>query len=159
MKYIVYTDGSYKEFPGVGAFYSSAATIAREDGQHQTSLTKVGNDADILAMRNTAGEIIAVMMVMEHCLNVLKLTQDDEVIVNYDYKGIESWCLRKGHPDYWRCKTPVTQAYRDYINGIVRPRFKVTFNHVRSHTGVSGNENVDALARKAMAQYVNTLVG
>ena len=158
MKYTVYTDGSYKKIKGIGEFYSSAATLASEVNPDQmTVLTKVSND-DLISMHNVAGEIMAVMMALEHCINVLHLTQKDEVTIYYDYAGIENWTRRKGESNYWRCKNETTQAYRDYINTIVRPRFQLVFRHVSGHTGEEGNERVDRLARKAIDDHVSKLM-
>lgn len=158
MTYEVFTDGSYKEFADYGPFFSSAATITKEgDPSSITTLVKTSNDSDLISMRNVAGEIMAVMMVMEHCLNVLNLKQDDKVILHYDYVGIENWTAKRGDSNYWRAKNPVTQAYRDYINTIVRPRFAVEFVHTPGHTGVAGNERVDKLARDAIEKHVHNL--
>lgn len=158
MIYDVYTDGSYKQVNGFGPFYASAATIEIK-GQPNTAsaLTKVGNDESLIGMRNVAGEIMAVMMVFEHCLNVLKLTQEDTVVLHYDYVGIENWLKRKGEKDYWRCKNDTTQAYRDYMNTIVRTRMNVKFVHTPGHKGIVGNERVDKLAKAAIDQHIRNL--
>lgn len=157
MVYDVYTDGSYKQVSPTVAYYSSAATINPiGEPEKVTILTKVSND-ELISMRNVAGEIMAVMMAMEHCLNVLQLKQQDKVILHYDYVGIENWTKKKGEKDYWRCKNTTTQAYRDYINTIVRPRFTIEFKHTPGHTGVAGNERVDQLARNAIDQHIKNL--
>lgn len=149
MKYIAYVDGSYKELNG-HKYYASAAIIAPEGSTSWSQMTKVSCDADLISMRNVAGEIMAVMLVMEHCLNSLNLRQSDEVVLNYDYAGIENWCKPMGALGYWRCKNPVTQSYRNYMTTVVGPRFKVRFNHTPGHTGIEGNEIVDRLAKKVL---------
>ena len=157
MLYNIYTDGSFMSKTEFGPFYASAATISKEGSEDKIAvLTKVSND-ELISMRNVAGEILAVMMAMEHCLNVLKLTQNDTVVIHYDYVGIANWCKRKGEPDFWNCKNKTTQAYRDYMNTIVKPRFKVEFKHTPGHSGIAGNEYVDALARNAINQHVLSL--
>ena len=154
MIYNVYTDGSYRNVPNVGEFYSSAATIApADDNSKITVLTKVSSD-ELVSMRNVAGELMAVLMIFEHCLNVLHLNQNDTVVVHYDYVGIENWTKRKGQPGFWRCKNPTTQAYRDYVNTIVRTSFNVKFVHTPGHTGIEGNELVDKLAYEAINNHL-----
>lgn len=133
MRYEAYVDGSFKEVKGVGAFYASAAIIAPEGSNNWTQMTKVSAD-ELISMRNVAGEIMAVMLVMEHCLNTLNLKQGDYVLLHYDYAGIENWVKPAGSPGYWRCKNPTTQAYRDYMQRVVGPRFKVEFDH--THPGI-----------------------
>lgn len=157
MDYVIYTDGSYKQVDGVGPFYAGAALIyEKESGKCLAALTKVGNDS-IVTMRNVAGEIIAVVMALEHCLSVLKLKKEDNVTIYYDYQGIEAWTLSKGTQGYWKAKNPTTQGYRSYINTVVKPAFNVQFSHVYGHTGVRGNEMVDSLAKKAIEEHVDNL--
>ncbi len=159
MIYYVYTDGSYKDFGSeIGAFYSSAAIVYPEnDPDKVTALTKVSND-DSISMHNVIGEIVAAMMAFEHCLNVLHLKQDDTVRLCHDYVGLANWCKKKGEKDFWRCKNETSQAYRNYVNGIVRPRFKVEFIHTPGHSGNVGNDIVDKLAKDAMQQHVENLL-
>ena len=149
MKYIAYVDGSDKEDAGQ-KYYASAAIIAPEGTTDWTQMTKVSCDTDLISMRNVAGEIMAVMLVMEHCLNSLQLGRNDEVILNYDYAGIENWVAPANAKNHWRCKNCVTQAYRNYMINVVGPRFKVRFNHTPGHTGIAGNEIVDKLAKRAL---------
>lgn len=157
MIYEAYVDGSYKEYPNYGKFYSSAAILYPvAEPEKKVVLTKVGCD-DIVSMRNVAGEIIAVMLVTEHCMNVLHLTQNDTVRIFYDYAGIENWTKKKSEPNYWRCKNTITEAYRNYINGIVRPTMKLEFSHVNGHSGVRYNEEADQFAKIAMEEYVRSL--
>lgn len=155
MKYIAYVDGSYKSVPGVGEFYSSAAIIAPEGSKQWTQMIKVSSD-ELISMRNVAGEILAAMMVMEHCLTVLKLTHEDELILNYDYEGIMKWTLPPGSPGAWRAKNETTKAYSNYVRTIVARSFKLTFNHTPGHSGVDGNEIVDKLAREAIEKELLT---
>lgn len=158
MKYIVYTDGSYKEVDGVGEFYGSAATIQADgDSTILATLTKVSSD-QYTHMHNVAGEILAVIMAFDHCQRVLKLTQEDEVEVRYDYAGIENWCKKKGTPGYWNATQELSQIYRDYMNLVIKPNCKVTFKHVKAHTGESGNTRVDELARGAINKHLATLL-
>lgn len=158
MKYIVYTDGSYKNIPRVGEFYGSAATIQREgEDSVLASLTKVSSDA-FVSMRNVAGEIIAAIMALDHCNRVLRLKQTDVVELRYDYAGIENWCKKSKENGFWRAKNELSQTYRDYVNCFIKTQFRLVFKHVDAHTGEAGNERVDALAKNAIDKHVQELL-
>ena len=150
MQYIAYTDGSFKSVPGLGDFYSSAAVLINVDNKTKSTFTKVDDNPELLPLRNVAGELMAVMMVMEHCLNVLQVTQEDTVVIYHDYVGLSNWLKNKGEQDYWRCKNYWTQAYRTYMLNKVFPRCKIKFVHVEGHSGDYGNETVDRLAKEAI---------
>lgn len=158
MRYEAYTDGSYKKVNGVGEYFASAAIIAAEGTSDWTSIVKVSNDSEMISMRNVAGEIMAVMAVCEHCINTLQLKQGDVLRINYDYVGIENWCKKPGEKDYWRAKNAITSAYRDYILTVVKPRFKIEFNHVSGHSGNRGNDIVDNLAREAIDKRLHEVL-
>ena len=156
MKYIVYTDGSFKDTP-FGPYYAGAAAIIVGDDVRPSHLiAKVGNDA-IVYMQNVAGEIIAAMSAFEYLLNVVKVKPEDSVEVRYDYAGIENWTKKKGEDNYWKAKNKTTQAYRDYVSSIVRQRCQLTFKHIKSHTGEPGNTLVDHVCKDAIDQQVARL--
>lgn len=157
MKYIIYTDGSFKEVPGLGKFYSSAAIIYQEGVTDPiATLTRVGSD-NFASMQNVAGEIMAAIMAFDHCSRVLHLKQTDVVEVRYDYMGIENWCKKKGQPNFWNATTELSQTYRDYVNIYIKTCFKVVFKHVKAHTGEYGNTRVDALAKDALSRHLQTI--
>lgn len=152
MQYVAYTDGSYKSVTGIGDFYASAAILICPEKQTKSVFSKVDDNPELLPLRNVAGELGAVMLVMEHCLNTLHVTQADTLTVYHDYIGLANWLKNKGDPDYWRCKNYWSQAYRTYMHNIVFPRLHVDFVHVDGHSGVFGNEEVDRIARNAIEQ-------
>lgn len=149
MRYIAYTDGSYKEVGDI-KLYSSAAIIAKEGTSDWTSIVQCGSDPQYLSLRNVAGELFAVIQICEYALNALKLTQDDTLCIHYDYVGIGNWLKSPGDKDFWKTKKDATKNYRAYIYKYVKPRFKLEMIHVPSHSGQTGNEFVDQLAKDAI---------
>lgn len=157
MRYTIFTDGSYKSVTGVGEFCGCAATITREGSEDPVAvLTKVIDD-DMVAMHNVAGEIIAVIMALEHCLSVIGVTKEDTLEINHDYVGIHNWTKRVGEAGYWKAKNQYTQSYRNYMNNIVKTSTNVEFKHTPGHSGIAGNEYVDKLAREAIDNHVKAL--
>lgn len=157
MDIVAYTDGSYREDKDIGPVYAGASIICR-DGADPVQLTTAGADPAYISMRNVAGEIIATMMACEYCMNTLKITQNDNLIIVYDYAGIENWCRKPRTKDFWRAKTPLSMYYRDFMNTKVKTRCKVLFRHVKSHTGHTGNEMVDAAVKEAISNYIRSIM-
>lgn len=157
MEVIAYTDGSYKEFPDLGGFYSGAAILLINGEISSQVLTQVGNHPANLPLRNVAGEISAVLMACEYCMNTLNMKQGDTLTIMHDYVGIANWCKKAGEKDFWRAKKPLTIQYRDYMNGRVKTRFNVNFQHVKGHAKNAFNNAVDEVAGKAMMQHVEIL--
>lgn len=155
MRYEAFIDGSFKEDKESGVqFYESAAIIAPEGTSDWTSLTQCGCEAEYIGMRNVAGETLAAMLVCEYCINHLHLTPNDLLRINYDYKGINSWLLKPGQPDFWKAKSTLAKIWRDYFYAYVKPAFAVEFRHTPGHSGIRGNEIVDKLARETVRKHL-----
>lgn len=156
MVVIIYTDGSYREIENVGAFYSGAAIIfADEDSKKPPDvLTTVGSDPKLLSYRNVSGELSAVIMACEHCMNTLKVKQTDRVVICHDYVGVANWCKKQGEEGYWKAKTPLTQYYRDFMNTKMKTRCQLQFMHVKGHSNTALNDLADTYAKKAIDTYI-----
>ncbi len=151
MKYIAYTDGSYLDDPTYGPHYGWAAIVFPEgDVSNVAQLVGSGNDINYINHRNVAGEIFAVMALCRHCMDVLHLSSEDELVINHDYEGVANWCKRADEEGFWKAKKPLTIAYRQFMNSGPKTMFKVTFVHTKGHSGDAGNDIVDRLARGAI---------
>jgi ribonuclease HI len=130
-----YVDGSYEEEL---QHYSHGMVIFHNGEEKHFSAS--GDNAELLAMRNVAGEILGAQAAMQYCIDngveTLKLC--------YDYQGIEKWC--KGE---WRANKPGTQAYKAFYDS-VKDRLAVTFVKIAAHTGDKYNELADTLAKQAL---------
>ena len=93
---------------------------------------------EYIESRNVGGEIYAVVRLLQYCEEI----GVEELEIRYDYEGIEMWATNK-----WKCKKELTQRYREFVLG---SPIKITFTHVKGHSGEYGNEYVDTLAKKGV---------
>lgn len=100
-----------------------------------------GNESEMVKMRNVAGEIIGAIAAVELAqkLGMKKLT------IFHDYKGISEWVLGN-----WRCKKKETRRYAMAMWAAMEAGLKIYFKHVKSHSGIEGNEEADQLAKLAV---------
>ena len=90
------------------------------------------------ASRNIAGEILAVVLVVEACKKISDL---EELVIYYDYAGIECWA--KG---LWKANTLIARTYQHSISDLP---FRLSFRKVKAHSGNVYNERADSLAKAA----------
>lgn len=134
--YQAYVDGSYNgENAGYGAvILHNRDEIARLSG-------KAPGDPQI---RQIAGELVAVMKLMDWCQS----NGVTEIDVLYDYVGIEKWATGK-----WQAKSDLARQYAETMRTCP---VKITWYNVDSHTGVRWNNVADQLARDGAGEPVAT---
>lgn len=144
MRYVAYTDGSYKAIRG-HEVYSGAAIVAPEGTTQWKALSKACDD-QYVTHRNVAGEIFAVIMTLEH---LLKQGDCDEVVIYHDYTGIGNWARGE-----WKANKELPRLYVTYLKTDVFPKMKVQFVWVKGHDGNDGNELVDKICSDAIENYI-----
>ena len=138
MKVKVYVDGSFNEQRKT---YGGGVVIVGLPNVDQPLTSKVvGNEKALLSHRNIAGEVLSVIRAF---VILDKIPDITEVEVCHDYMGIQHWITGT-----WQAKKPVSMAYKEAMKPYLE-KFKITFTHVKAHSGDYYNNLADSLARDA----------
>jgi len=131
-----FVDGSYNIETGV---YGCGGFLIDADNCRYL-IKDCGDDSELASMRNVAGEILGATLAVKKALELglPKLT------IYYDYEGIKHWA-----EGTWKRNKEGTEAYAQFINEN-RDRIKLSFIHVKGHTGIPGNEEADRMAKEAV---------
>ncbi|MDR0200129.1 MAG: hypothetical protein LBI43_06095 [Streptococcaceae bacterium] len=134
----MYTDGSFNVTTGV---YGGAYSVA---GLLEGSVSD--NVPELAVSRNVAGECLAVVRGVQALSQRVALHAGDSITIYHDYTGLAEWAEGR-----WKAKTPVATRYVAAIR-VLKEKFGLQLNFVKvaAHTGVTGNELVDRLAKAAV---------
>lgn len=135
---VAYIDGSYDD--SKKAF--SYAGIILNNGE-KIEFSDVNNNEELVELRNVAGELFAAMYVMKYA----KANNIMDIIIYYDYAGIEMWATKK-----WKANLKLTQEYVVFSQEIMKD-INIIFHKVKAHSGVEYNEQVDKLAKIALQKF------
>lgn len=141
MRMVAYVDGSFMN----GMYGSGYVMFPEEMPDKKFTSGFAGKESQLISMRNVAGEILAVLAVVDGMRSNAAIV--DNLTIFYDYEGIEKWVTGE-----WRAKLPFTQLYRDYMKKLPYP---VSFVKVKSHSGNENNELADRLAKEAILNAGN----
>ncbi|MGL9910079.1 ribonuclease H1 domain-containing protein [Enterococcus sp. DIV0213h] len=139
-----YVDGSFSEEKNL---YSYGVVILNKKKVIE-EMSGIGNDSNLTAMRNVAGELLGAMTAIEYAFK----NRYEQIEIFYDYMGIEMWATGD-----WKANKEGTQNYVEFISRY-RNKLNIVFNKVKAHSGVEYNELADRLAARAMNEKINNIV-
>jgi ribonuclease HI len=134
MTYEVYVDGTFYNGMYGGGY------VVYQNGEITYQDCGVGkNDPELISMRNISGEMTAAM----RAANWVKRHRGKAVIY-HDYNGLGYWGRKE-----WKRNNKYTNMYADYMFPLYRDGI-ITFEWVKGHKGIEGNEIADRLAKQAV---------
>lgn len=131
-----FVDGSYNPETGV---YGYGGFLVHDGQEH---VLQGSGDDEMASMHNVAGEISGAMAAVDKALEL----GVESLTICYDYNGIRNWALREGA---WKTNREGTRRYRERMLA-AQTVMDIQFIHTPGHTGISGNERADALAKEAV---------
>lgn len=130
-RYYIYVDGSY-----INGEYSWGMAIFHH-GQLIETYNGKGTSPEASELHNVAGEIQGAIEATKWAI-----AHDEKIVICHDYIGLSEWATGN-----WKTNKELTKAYAQFM----KPHLNlVTFKKVAGHTGVSGNELADKLAKQAL---------
>ena len=144
----VWVDGSFSMVDG-HPIYGGGAVAYIGDSKSPIIFKSAGDDTNWARMRNVAGELLAVMGIVEQLTRFKESLE--RVVIFYDYDGIEKWATGE-----WRCKKLCTQAYKQFIDEKMQ-ELNISFIHVKAHAGNVNNEKADATGKEGVKEYARRL--
>jgi len=133
--YEIDVDGSFQN--GIASY----GVVIRKNGKIIEELSGILDESEVQGSYQIAGEIKAVTESINWC----RENKINEVIIYYDYKGLEKWA--KG---LWKTKKSVSKNYFDFMK---EEKIKINWVKIKSHTGKKWNEYADKLAARAIVNY------
>ena len=98
-----------------------------------------GNEENMSAMRNVAGEILGATYAMKYAYD----HDIKNLVIYHDYEGIAKWCLGE-----WKTNKLETQTYKNKYQEYSK-KVNISFVKVKGHSGDKYNDLADALAKEA----------
>ena len=131
---IVYTDGSYVK----GNDYCGYAAVILEPEKTPFVIFGSISNPKYVSSWNVGGEIKAAEIALEYALE----HHYDSLHIYHDYIGISQWVIGS-----WKRNKDLTKDYYKAMK-LAMENLKISFTHVKSHSGDEYNEIADKYASK-----------
>lgn len=140
----VYVDGSYN----LNTKCWGAAAIILNSEQEELETISF-SEFDKYGSRQIAGECFSTVRALETIYQTYDLEDIEEIIICYDYEGIEKWANFE-----WKVNSAIAKEYLEKIHKIMidlilNKDVDVEFSKVKAHSNHALNDKVDMLAKKA----------
>lgn len=129
-----FIDGAYNED---NESYGFGGYVMIEGEKYEISGS--GEDADLVSMKDVAGEIIGTMKILDFA----KEHHLQEITILYDYKGVDCWATGK-----WKRNLPGTVQYYEFCQEKMK-YINVKFRKILDIKQIEGNEEAKTLANLA----------
>lgn len=133
-----FVDGSYNANHNGKAVYGYGG-IVHVDGK-DTYISGNGCEEEYVVSRQIPGEIFGSIRAIEKAIEL----GAKHLVVFYDYNGIGHWATSGKR---WKAEKPIAKEYVRLYDALSQ-KIKVNFYHVKAHTGIQGNEQVDDMAKR-----------
>lgn len=134
-----FVDGSYNENCKGKAVYGYGGIVHVKGKDAYVSGN--GCEEEYVVSRQIPGEVFGSLTAIEKAVEL----GVEHLVVFYDYNGIGHWATTT--EKRWKAEKPIAKAYVQRFDELNK-KIKVNFYHVKAHTGINGNEQVDEMAKK-----------
>jgi len=134
---ISYVDGS--QIKGVSGYGSGVILL----DSNQNILKRIGfkgEKKEYLPSKQIPGETSAAIYAISWAVK----KGYHNMIINYDYEGIEKWAT-----GLWKTKGTVSKDYKKQFDSL-KAKIDIKFNKVKAHSNIKYNDMVDRLAKDAL---------
>lgn len=140
----VYVDGSYN----LKTKHWGTAAIILNSKQEELETISF-SEFDAYGSRQIVGECFSTVRALETIYQKYSLSNITEIVICYDYEGIEKWAKAE-----WKANSEIAKEYSTKIreaivNLMIDKNVLVEFNKVKAHSNHALNDKVDMLAKKA----------
>ena len=140
---IAFTDGSYSNKSRKGGYGVILLTNKSEFHFLKSFNSSKYSHSEILKLHSVGLECEAVKRAIQEAINLNK----QNISIFYDYEGIEKWINHE-----WNLSSNYANDYYDSIIKFSK-QISISFNKIKSHSGIYYNDLVDRLAKSALNKY------
>lgn len=137
-KNYAFVDGSFNEHCNGKPVYGFGG-IVHVNGVDEY-ISGNGCEPEYVSSRQIPGEVFGSIAAIKKAIEL----GAEHLVIFYDYAGIGHWATSGKR---WKAEKPIAKEYVRLYDELSK-KIKVNFYHVKAHTGIQGNEQVDDMAKR-----------